>query len=99
MRPCSLQGGRLLRLKAPYQAPYPPHVRSGASRSERKSVSVQSAGTRLRVANERAWSGPEAEAIYAQGREPVVDALLAFSARLEAQGAQLAALAERVEEL
>jgi transposase len=41
----------------------------------------------------------EAEAIYAQGREPVVDALLALSARLEAQDAQLAALAERVEEL
>jgi transposase len=41
----------------------------------------------------------EAEAIYAQGREPVVDALLALSARLEVQGAQLAALAERVEEL
>jgi transposase len=41
----------------------------------------------------------EAEAIYAQGREPVVDALLALSARLEAQDAQLAALAERVGEL
>ena len=41
----------------------------------------------------------EAEAIYAQGREPVVDALLALSARLEAQDAQLATLAERVEEL
>ena len=41
----------------------------------------------------------EAEAIYAQGREPVVDALLALSARLEAQDAQLAALAERVKEL
>jgi transposase len=41
----------------------------------------------------------EAEAIYAAGREPVVDALLALSARLEAQDAQLTALAERVEEL
>ena len=41
----------------------------------------------------------EAEEIYAQGREPVVDALLALSARLEAQDAKLAALAERVEEL
>jgi transposase len=41
----------------------------------------------------------EAEAIYAQGREPVVDALVALSVRLEAQDAQLAALAERVEEL
>jgi transposase len=41
----------------------------------------------------------EAETIYAQGREPVVDALLALTARLEAQDAQLAALAERVEEL
>jgi transposase len=41
----------------------------------------------------------EAEAIYAQGREPVVDVLLALSAGLEAQEAQLAALAERVEEL
>jgi transposase len=41
----------------------------------------------------------EAEAIYAQGREPAVDALLMLSARLEAQDAQLAALAERVEEL
>ena len=41
----------------------------------------------------------EAEAIYAQGREPVVDALLALSARLEAQDARLAALAERAEEL
>ena len=41
----------------------------------------------------------EAEAIYAQGREPVVDALLALSARLQAQDAHLAALAERVEEL
>jgi transposase len=41
----------------------------------------------------------EAEAIYAQGRAAVVDALLALSARLEAQDAQLAALAERVEEL
>jgi hypothetical protein len=41
----------------------------------------------------------EAEAIYAQGREPVVDALLALSARLEAQDAQLAAPAERVEVL
>jgi hypothetical protein len=37
----------------------------------------------------------EAEAIYAQGRETVVEVLLALSARLEAQGAQLAALAER----
>jgi transposase len=41
----------------------------------------------------------EAEAIYAQGREPVVEVLLALSARLEAQDAQLTALAERVEEL
>ena len=41
----------------------------------------------------------EAEAIYAQGREPVVDALMALSARLEAQDAQLAALAKRVGEL
>jgi transposase len=41
----------------------------------------------------------EAEAIYAAGREPVVDAPLALSARLEAQDAQLAALAEWVEEL
>jgi len=41
----------------------------------------------------------EAEAIYAQGREPVVDALLALTARLEARDAQLAGLAERVEEL
>lgn len=41
----------------------------------------------------------EAEAIYEQGREPVVEVLLALSARLEAQDAQLAALAERVEEL
>jgi len=41
----------------------------------------------------------EAEAIYAQRREPVVGVLLALSARLEAQDAQLAALAERVEEL
>ena len=40
----------------------------------------------------------EAEAIYAQGREPVVDALLMLSARLEAQDAQLVALTERVEE-
>jgi transposase len=41
----------------------------------------------------------EAEAIYAAGRKPVVEALLALSARLEAQDAQLAALSERVEEL
>lgn len=41
----------------------------------------------------------EAEAIFAQGREPVVEVLLALSARLEAQEAQLAGLAERVEEL
>jgi len=41
----------------------------------------------------------EAEAIYAQGREPVVEVLLALSARLEAQDAQLAKLAERVGEL
>jgi hypothetical protein len=34
----------------------------------------------------------EAEAIYEQGREPVVEVLLALSARLEAQDAQLAAL-------
>jgi hypothetical protein len=39
----------------------------------------------------------EAEPIDAQGREPVVDALLALTARLEAQDAQLGALAERVE--
>lgn len=31
----------------------------------------------------------EAEAIYAAGREPVVSALVALSARLEAQDAQL----------
>ena len=41
----------------------------------------------------------EAEAIYAQGREPVVGVLLALSTRLEAQDAQLAKLAERVGEL
>jgi hypothetical protein len=41
----------------------------------------------------------EAEAIYAQGREPVVDALVALSARLAAQDAQLAAVAERIEDL
>lgn len=41
----------------------------------------------------------EAEAIYAAGREPVVEALVASSARLEAQDAQIAALTERVEEL
>jgi len=41
----------------------------------------------------------EAEAIYAQGREPVVEVLLALSARVEAQDAQLAKLAERVGEL
>ena len=41
----------------------------------------------------------EAEAIYGQGREAVVGGLLALSARLEAQDAQLAVLAERVEEL
>jgi transposase len=41
----------------------------------------------------------EAEAIYAARREPVVEALVALSARLEAQDAQLAALSERVEEL
>jgi hypothetical protein len=41
----------------------------------------------------------EAEAIYAQGREPVVDVLLALSVRLEAQDAQLATLAERLGEL
>ena len=41
----------------------------------------------------------DAEAIYAQGREAVVDVVLALSARLEAQDSQLAALAERVEEL
>jgi hypothetical protein len=41
----------------------------------------------------------EAEAIYAAGREPVVDALLMLSARLEAQDAKLAVLGERVEEL
>src|SRR5207245_10221942 len=48
------------------------------------------------------WAGVgrwEAEAISAQGREPVVGVLLALSARLEAQDAQLSALAERVEEL
>jgi transposase len=41
----------------------------------------------------------EAEAIYAAGREPVVEAPVALSGRLEAQDVQLAALAERVEEL
>jgi hypothetical protein len=41
----------------------------------------------------------EAEVIYAAGREPVVESLLALSERLEAQGAQLAAEAERVDEL
>jgi transposase len=41
----------------------------------------------------------DAEAIYAGGREPVVEALVALSARLEAQDAQLAALSERVDEL
>jgi transposase len=41
----------------------------------------------------------EAEAIYAAGREPAVEALVELSARLEAQDAQLAALSERVEEL
>jgi transposase len=41
----------------------------------------------------------EADAIYAAGREPVVEALVALSERLEAQDAQLAALSERVEEL
>ena len=41
----------------------------------------------------------EAEAIYAAGREPVVDALLALSARLGAHYAKLVGLAERVEEL
>jgi transposase len=37
--------------------------------------------------------------MYAQGREPVVEVLLALSARLEAQYSRLAALGERVEEL
>jgi hypothetical protein len=41
----------------------------------------------------------EAEAIYAHGRDPVVEVLLALSARLEAQDAQLSKLAERVGEL
>jgi len=41
----------------------------------------------------------EAEAIYAQGREPVVEVLLGLSARVEVQDAQLAKLAERVGEL
>jgi len=41
----------------------------------------------------------EAEAIYAQGRETVVAVLLALSARIEAQDAQIARLATRVEEL
>jgi transposase len=41
----------------------------------------------------------EAESIYAAGREPVVEALVALSARLEVQDAQLAALSGRVEEL
>jgi hypothetical protein len=41
----------------------------------------------------------EAEAIYAQGRETVVAVLLALSARIEAQDAQIAKLAARVEEL
>src|SRR5207245_3445967 len=48
------------------------------------------------------WAGVgrwEAEAISAQGREPVVGVLLALSARMEAQDAQLAALSERVGEL
>ncbi len=40
----------------------------------------------------------EAEAIYAQGREAVVDVVLALSARLEAQDAQVGALSERVED-
>ena len=37
--------------------------------------------------------------IYAAGREPVIGAFVALSARLEAQDAQLAALSGRVEEL
>jgi hypothetical protein len=41
----------------------------------------------------------EAEAIYAAGRKPVVEALVALSARLEAQDAQLAALSERFAQL
>jgi transposase len=41
----------------------------------------------------------EAEAIYAQGRGPVVEVLLSLSARVEAQDDRLARLAERVEEL
>jgi len=41
----------------------------------------------------------EAEAIYAQGEGPVVEVLLALSARVEAQERQLAALTERLEEL
>jgi transposase len=41
----------------------------------------------------------EAEAIYAAAREPVVELLVALSARLVAQDARLAALSERVEEL
>jgi hypothetical protein len=41
----------------------------------------------------------EAEAIYSVGRGPVVEALMALSARLEAQDVQLAVLSERVEEL
>ena len=41
----------------------------------------------------------EAEAIYAQGEGPVVEVLLALSARVEAQETQLAALTERLEEL
>jgi transposase len=47
------------------------------------------------VANERGAERSEAEAIYARGRERVVEVLLALSARLEAQNAQLAKLAER----
>jgi hypothetical protein len=41
----------------------------------------------------------EAEAIYEQGGETVVAVLLALSARIEAQDAQIARLAARVEEL
>src|SRR6266540_7129723 len=44
------------------------------------------------------WRQPW-ETLYEPGREPVVGVLLALSARLEAQDAQLAKLAERVGEL
>ncbi len=74
-------------------------MQRGASRPERKSVSVQS-GDPFRgglLSGCGALGG--GEAIYAQGREAVVDALVGFSVPLEGQDAQLATLAERVEEL